>query len=338
MVGFGGVASIPMVSTPRRRAVVLCTLVVGVSIAAGCSDGSPHAVQPRVTSQFLRARAAVGTTSESTTTSTPDTTTSVAIPEVPVTAPPAATPPVPGAPTLPPVVPPPPALEGDAAQPPPPQIVVPPAAFIGEGVPQPGSFFRSLLDDHSLDGKGKFVALTFDDGPGPYTRQIVDTLNLLGVKATFFQIANQSGGHADLVRYMASVGMHLGSHSRTHAHLPLTLPLQQWDEITGAANTEDAIVGPGTTKCFRPPYGQYDQPILDGIASRGLATAMWSVDTDDWMKPGVGTIVSRALAAAKDRSIILMHDGGGDRSETIQALPWIVVALQQQGFTLVPIC
>jgi peptidoglycan/xylan/chitin deacetylase (PgdA/CDA1 family) len=231
-----------------------------------------------------------------------------------------------------------PTLDGEAAQPPPASVQIPPAAFIGDGVPQPGSFFQSLLDDHSLDGRGKFVALTFDDGPGPYTRQIVDVLNIFGVKGTFFQISNQTGGHAELVRYMQSSGMHLASHSKSHAHLEQLTAPEQADQVVGAADAQDRVLGPGTTKCFRPPYGQYDQAVLDLVAGRGLATAMWSVDTDDWKKPGLPTIVVRALTAAKDRSIILLHDGGGDRSETIQALPWIIEGLRRKGFTILPIC
>lgn len=209
---------------------------------------------------------------------------------------------------------------------------------MGLGLPQPGSFFQSLRDDHSLDGKGKFVALTFDDGPGPYTRRVVDVLNFMGVKATFFQIADQTARRLDLVRYMASSGMHLASHSKSHRHLPSLFPEAQANQIVGAADLQDSILGPGTTKCFRPPYGQYDQASLDLIASRGLATAMWSVDTDDWRKPGLATIITRALQAARDRSIILMHDGGGDRHETIQALPWIITALRNRGFSFIAIC
>jgi peptidoglycan/xylan/chitin deacetylase (PgdA/CDA1 family) len=216
-------------------------------------------------------------------------------------------------------------------------VVVPPAAFIGGGVPQPGSLFHALVDDHSFDGKGKVIALTFDDGPGPFTAQIMAVLEQHHTPATFFQIVKQSSGMPALVGVMVAAGFHVEDHSQDHPHLPSLNPAQQSAEIEGSADQLDAITGEGT-RCFRPPYGEYDQTTLNLIAQRGLATALWSVDTDDWKKPGVPAIVNRTLRRAKDRSILLLHDGGGDRSQTVAALPWIINGLSQQGFTFTTIC
>lgn len=296
------------------------TLVLAMTVGAiGCSsDSAGHA--PNAGSKGLALVSSRGATAPE--------------PSAPATTALAADPTAPAAPSEPAT----PTLDGDASQPPPTSVVAPPSAFLGLGMPQPGSFFQSLLDDHSFDGQGKFVALTFDDGPGPYTRRVVDVLNLFGVKATFFQIADQVERRVDLLRYMKDSGMHIASHSKSHQHLPSMPAAQQATQIVAAADLQDSILGPGTVKCFRPPYGQYDQTTLDLIAQRGLATAMWSVDTDDWRTPGVPTIVVRALKTAKDRSMILMHDGGGDRHETIEALPWIITALRNRGFSFIPVC
>ena len=198
--------------------------------------------------------------------------------------------------------------------------------------------FENLRDDHSLDGKGQFVALTFDDGPSQYTGQIVDILKFMGVAATFFQIEPQSLARQDLVRSMIAAGMHIGSHSKHHPHLRELPSLGKLDEVTGSIESLDATFGAGTVKCFRPPYAQYDQEVLDLVASKGASTAMWSVDSLDWKKPPWQSLVTRLVPSVRDRDVLLFHDGGGDRTQTILALPWIIQGLRDRGFQFITVC
>lgn len=228
--------------------------------------------------------------------------------------------------------------EGDTAAGPPPEVVRPPAAWIGFGIPQPKSMFENLHEDHSLDGKGKFVAFTFDDGPSQYTKPIVDILRFMGVQATFFQISKQSLANQDLVKEMIAAGMHIGSHSNTHPHLAEIPSDQQQAEVLGSIDALNTAYGPGTIKCFRPPYAQYDQHVLDLVGQRDAAVAMWSLDTLDWKKPAWQSLVNRIVNGAQDRNVLLFHDGGGDRTETILALPWIIQGLRDKGFQFIPVC
>lgn len=218
------------------------------------------------------------------------------------------------------------------------QIPPPPAAFLERGVPKPGSAFENLDADATLKPPGKFVALTFDDGPSQYTDDIVDILNFFQVKATFFMIAPQIIEDFALVKEMKADGMRIGAHTRTHKHLR-ELPLAaKTDEVAGSIDDINNALGPGTVRCFRPPYREFDQQVVDLVAKKKAAMALWSIDTDDWEKPSWTTLVSRVLGGVRDRSVILMHDGGGNRTETILALPWILQGLKDQGFSVVPVC
>jgi len=231
----------------------------------------------------------------------------------------------------------PPELAGDGVIPVSPVATADPV-WLADNVPQAGSVFGNLKKDSFLDGSGPIVALTFDDGPTKWTPLITQILkdNLVG--ATFFQITNQSGARVALGRQMVADGFRIGSHSRSHAHLPTLTPEQQTAEIVGSADDLDAILGAGNTKCIRPPYGQMDLLTIDTITKRNLATALWNVDSEDWKKPGVPAIINRVLDTVRDRSVILMHDGGGDRSETAAALQWLIPSLRARGYNFVTIC
>lgn len=320
---------------PAAVAALACSLV-----AMACSDETPKVARVNAVSSTTAASTttakASSTTAASTTTASPETT--AAAPTDPAATAPGSTAAPAAAPTEPAA--PPPTIPSMPADPnaPAPAVVRPPAAWIGFGVPKPGSMFENLRDDHSLDGRGQFVALTFDDGPSQYTQQIVDILRFMGVTATFFQIERQATARPDLVRLMAAAGMHIGSHSKNHPHLRDLSPDAQDDEVVGSIDSLNALVGPGTVKCFRPPYAQYDQHVLDLVATRDVATAMWSVDSQDWKKPAWQSLVTRLVPAIRDRDVLLFHDGGGDRTQTILALPWIIQGLKDRGFQFLPIC
>lgn len=181
------------------------------------------------------------------------------------------------------------------------------------------------------------VALTFDDGPNPpYTSQILATLQNHHIHATFFTVGQQVKAYPNFGQQESDQGHLVENHSWSHDNFnTLTAESMSWQLTT----TNDAVnktvhILP---KMFRPPYGAYNQTVLNRAASLNLTTVTWNVDSLDWTRPGTDGIVSRVLSETKNGSIVLMHDGGGDRSQTVAALPTIIGQLQQRGFCLVTV-
>jgi peptidoglycan/xylan/chitin deacetylase (PgdA/CDA1 family) len=224
---------------------------------------------------------------------------------------------------------------GAPAGPMPPACPPPPLRW----VPPPGTVVHDLS---ALASHGpRLVALTFDDGPNPtWTPQVLDILDHYDVPATFFLVGHEVQAYPDLVRAEVARGHHVAVHTMTHQDL-LTLGYSaQYHQIVDDANLIDGLVGAGSVKCFRPPYGNYDQQVVNIAANRGLATVLWSRDGRDWARPGVSTIVNGNLDTRYDggRGVIILHDGGGDRSQTVAALPILIQDLRAQGYQFVQIC
>lgn len=177
---------------------------------------------------------------------------------------------------------------------------------------------------------GNEVALTFDDGPGPYTQQLVATLNKLGVHATFFAIGSQEQYFsAGTVAEIKSRDV-IGDHTETHPMMASLSAHDQYEELFDQM-AQIEVIGGKRPRLFRPPYGSFDATTFKELHHLRLLMILWSVDTSDYTVPGVSAIVHSALAGAKPGAIILMHDGGGNRSETIAALPAIVKGLRKRG-------
>lgn len=186
------------------------------------------------------------------------------------------------------------------------------------------------------DGQ-KLVALTFDDGPAyTYTEEYLRILEEHDAKATFFNLAENEEMLPDLAVKVASSGNQICSH--TNHHLQLTTLEQEdlIDEITSAHDIILASSGIDTT-IIRPPYGDFSQSCW--LKSQGTISAsiLWNQDTLDWSMPGVDVIVENAMANITSGSVILMHDGGGDRSQDLEALPQIIERLKSSGYKLVTI-
>ncbi len=182
------------------------------------------------------------------------------------------------------------------------------------------------------------AALTFDDGPSEYTPQVLDILASYGAKATFFEIGQNVANYPEYSARVVSEGHQLSSH--TYSHVDLTQQTAQGlaDEIDKAADAIEQATGERPS-VLRPPGGNlYGKQFLDLVGSITYS-AYWSVDTEDWQRPGSSTIVSNACGKLNgsnyNGAIILMHDGGGDRSETVAALPSIIEAFQGAGYQLV---
>jgi len=179
------------------------------------------------------------------------------------------------------------------------------------------------------------VALTFDDGPNPYyTPQILAILQHYRVKATFFCIGQQVARYPNLVRQEYSDGNLVGNHSWSHPNLALLSDNDIETQINLTSNAIQQATGVRPT-FFRPPYGVVNTKVLAQANLLGLTTIIWSDEAHDWATPGTSVIVSRILRLAGDGAIILMHDGGGDRSQTVAALPSIITALRASGLQLV---
>lgn len=179
------------------------------------------------------------------------------------------------------------------------------------------------------------VALSFDDGPFPLTPQFVRMLRANGAVATFFMIGEQiNPGYRATLREELRNGDALGDHTWTHPDL-----LESDEVFSQLKGTREVIRREtGYTPCvFRPPYGDYDSSVIATARSLGLATILWEVDPSDYTLPGVGAIEQRVLAQTQPGSIILSHDGGGPRQETLEAYPYIIRTLRQRGYRFVTV-
>ncbi len=181
------------------------------------------------------------------------------------------------------------------------------------------------------------IALTFDDGPNPYyTPQILAILQRYEVKATFFDVGYLVEDYPNIVRQEYKQGNIIANHSWSHPQLTLLSAPAMLSQITSASNAIKAAIGVRPT-FFRPPYGAMNRTVLAQAYYAGETTVLWDDTGEDWKLPGVGLIVSKILRLARDGAIILIHDGGGNRAQTVAALPIIITALKNRGFHFVTI-
>jgi peptidoglycan/xylan/chitin deacetylase (PgdA/CDA1 family) len=178
-----------------------------------------------------------------------------------------------------------------------------------------------------------FVALTFDDGPNPTTTPfILDVLAEKQAPATFFVLGWWADGYPDLVCRAMADGHGLGVHAWQHVDLTAESPDQIRDHLKRSVALLRALGA--APRLFRPPFGHWNETLVDTADELGLTTVKWSVDPKDWNDPSPEVIVERVCDAVEPGSIILLHDGGG-RSATVAALPAIIDELRARGFTIV---
>ncbi len=179
------------------------------------------------------------------------------------------------------------------------------------------------------------VAIGFDDGPYPDTPAFVRMLSANHAAATFFMIGEQvTGGYRETMLRELREGDVLGDHTFTHPDLV------QSREVRNQLQRTIAVIRAqtGYTPCvFRPPYGDVNASVVQTARSLGLATVTWDVDPSDYTLPGTSTIVRRVLSQVQPGSIIISHDGGGPRGQTLAAYPQIISALRRRGFGIVTI-
>ena len=175
----------------------------------------------------------------------------------------------------------------------------------------------------------KRIALTFDDGPSSYTSQVISILRHKHAEGTFFEIGEQVPADPADSRRVIKAGFELANHSLHHETDPGSASMAETNRrIKKATGFEPCL--------FRPPGGAYNSGVVSSARKLGMTTVIWDIDTRDWTTPGSGAIYSTAVHA-RSGSIVLMHDGGGNRSQTVAALPKIIRTLRQRGFKLVTV-
>lgn len=184
----------------------------------------------------------------------------------------------------------------------------------------------------SKGGGGKVIYLTFDDGPAvKYTRQVLDVLDRYDAKATFFELGENAAAHPDLTREVVSRGHAVGSHTWDHADMRRLSSTALAHEIGATNTTLEKLTGKPVT-CLRPPYGALNDQARAAIKRAGLDLQLWNIDPQDWNRPGVDAIVGNVIGNARSGRVSLMHDGGGNRSQSVAALERILPQLTAKGY------
>lgn len=179
------------------------------------------------------------------------------------------------------------------------------------------------------------IHLTFDDGPHPvYTPQILDILSYYGAKATFFVTGTSVMRYPELIQRIADEGHTLANHTWNHESLA---GLSQ-AKFEATINRTQVALGHHATPCIRPPYYSVDEHTAQRAARLGLRLIMGTVRTSDWMRPGADVIADQISYGVAPGAVIVLHDGGGDRSQTVEALRSTMWNLRSLNYSFEPVC
>jgi peptidoglycan/xylan/chitin deacetylase (PgdA/CDA1 family) len=181
----------------------------------------------------------------------------------------------------------------------------------------------------------KVLYLTFDDGPStPYTQQVLKVLAKFRAHATFFDLGQQAQRYPELLAAELAGGNTIGNHTWDHRSLAGMSRAKFNNEVMRTKT----VLGVKASKCLRPPYGAHDGFTADYAAALGYRLQYWDIDTRDWARPGVNSIVTTVLTGARNGSVVLMHDGGGDRTQSVDALEKILSTLSSRGWQFPALC
>ncbi|MFE9612134.1 polysaccharide deacetylase family protein [Streptomyces sp. NPDC006012] len=206
----------------------------------------------------------------------------------------------------------------------------------GDGPPRTEPARTPVRDEPILrmPGGGRRMLLTFDDGPDPqYTPHILDTLAKYNVRATFFVCGEMADWNGNLLARMAGEGHVVGNHTWSH---PLLTELSRAQIRSEMERTSEAIVrGYGEhPRWFRAPYGAWNRAAFQLGAEMGMEPLAWTVDSLDWTEPGTSTIIDRIETGAAPGVVVLSHDAGGNRAQSVSALRRYLPQLLDQGYHL----
>ncbi|MEV4681673.1 polysaccharide deacetylase family protein [Streptomyces kurssanovii] len=181
---------------------------------------------------------------------------------------------------------------------------------------------------------GRAMVLTFDDGPDPrYTPDILAVLREHEVRAMFFVCGEMATHNRDLLREMAADGHAVGNHTWSHPLIPTLPPSRIRDQLGRTSEVIEKTLGEAPL-WYRAPYGAWNRHSFEIGADLGMEPLGWTVDTLDWMRPGTSTIVRRVLRGAAPGVIVLSHDAGGNRSQSVSALRRYLPELLDEGYRI----
>ncbi|MBM3666583.1 MAG: polysaccharide deacetylase family protein [Actinobacteria bacterium] len=188
-----------------------------------------------------------------------------------------------------------------------------------------GPAFRN----HGPRGR-KRIAIGFDDGPSDYTNAVLRVLDRFNSQATFFVVGTQLGGRTSVLRHILDSGSEIGNHSYGHDIRTSAASMRATNRrVRNATGFQPCL--------FRPPGGAVSSGLVARARALGMTTISWDVDPRDWTSPGASAIASNVIANARNGSIVVMHDGGGPRGQTVEALPRILSHLRHRGYRFVTI-
>lgn len=209
-------------------------------------------------------------------------------------------------------------------------------------VPTPGQPITTIPDLSQLPGQTEdgrpILYLTFDDGPLPETMSgVLEVLERNGATVTFFNLGQNVATWPELVRDATIAGHYIANHTWDHTSMEGMTPEQFVSQVE---RTNEAIIAAAgdlfsldlNVRYVRPPYGATDPNTAQYAANQGMAVVLWDIDTQDWRQPGAEIIAGHLVSSAFPGAIVLMHDGGGDRSQTIAALDMALPQLAEQGY------
>lgn len=183
---------------------------------------------------------------------------------------------------------------------------------------------------------GKYIALTFDDGPSGYTPDILKILKDKGAKATFYNLGSQEANYGKYAKQLVEDGHELASHTNAHQYLPNLDANALRAEISSAADALESAAGV-RPQMIRAPYGAFTSTEWGRAGDIISCNVLWNIDTLDWKRPGADAIKAAVLSNAFNGAIVLMHDGGGNRQQDVEALPGIIDGLKAAGYELVTV-
>ncbi|MEZ2279364.1 MAG: polysaccharide deacetylase family protein [Microcoleus sp.] len=199
----------------------------------------------------------------------------------------------------------------------------------------PSKFKGTTLRQAKLDSRQKAIALTFDDGPWPTTTvQILDILKQNNIKGTFFWVGRYLQVYPELGKKVAQAGHAIGNHTWNHQYIKYNEEGAA-SEIDRTTSLIEELTGI-RTYMFRPPGGILNNGLAAYAQKKNYTVVMWSADSLDW-RTATQSLMENVMRQANSGGIVLMHDGGGNRSKTVEALPNIIAKLKKEGYTFVTV-
>ncbi len=181
------------------------------------------------------------------------------------------------------------------------------------------------------------VALTFDDGPSPYTPQVLAILKKYNIKATFFLVGANAKKYPEYVKEIYAAGHNVDSHSYTHPMLTKISNTSLQNEVARPSEVIEKIIGV-RPRCLRYPFGASNAHVREVIAANGMQPVPMGFNSFDYERPGTQKIIDWVLKNAHSRQVILMHDGYDKREQTVAALPAIIEGIKKKGLGFSAIC